>query len=89
MGADFCLFGKSVNGQVINFDGLAPPKSAALLAAPGVLNPTAFYACINILHVLTRGGARTPKTQGILGHVGVMLAHFSLLGGFFSFLADS
>ena len=24
-------------------------KSAALLAAPGVLNPTAFYACINIL----------------------------------------
>ena len=25
------------------------PKSAALLAAPGVLEPTAFYACINIL----------------------------------------
>ena len=24
-------------------------KSAALLAAPGVLEPTAFYACINIL----------------------------------------
>ena len=24
-------------------------KSAALLAAPGVLNPTAFYVCINIL----------------------------------------
>ena len=27
-------------------------KSAALLAAPGVLDPTAFYACINILHFL-------------------------------------
>ena len=31
-------------------------KSAALLAAPGVLDPTAFYACINILLFLTRGG---------------------------------
>ena len=27
-------------------------KSAALLAAPGVLDPTAFYACINILLLL-------------------------------------
>ena len=25
-------------------------KSAALLAAPGVLNPTAFYACVDMLH---------------------------------------
>ena len=29
-----------------------------------MLNPTAFYACINILHVLTRGRPRSPKTQG-------------------------
>ena len=28
-------------------------KSAALLAAPGVLNPTAFYACLNILLFLS------------------------------------
>ena len=28
-------------------------KSAALLAAPGVLEPTAFYACMNILLFLS------------------------------------
>ena len=38
-----------------DFGGSWASKSAALLAAPGVLEPTAFYACINILHVLTRG----------------------------------
>ena len=64
-------------------------KSAALLAAPGVLNPTAFYACINILHVLTRGSQDLPNSKVRPGHVGPMLAHFSLWGGFFSFLAGS
>ena len=32
-----------------HFGGSWASKSAALLAAPGVLDPTAFYACINIL----------------------------------------
>ena len=64
-------------------------KSAALLAAPGVLKPTAFYACINILFGCTKGRPRSPKTQEILGSVGLMLAHFSLLGVFFSLLVGS
>ena len=59
-------------------------KSAALLAAPGVLEPTAFYACINILHFLTRGGGAGPEFSPKLIYVGAMLAHFSLLGAFFS-----
>ena len=64
-------------------------KSAALLAAPGVLNPIAFYACINILHFLTRGGQDLPNSQVRPGHVEAMLAQFSLLGAFFSLLAGS
>ena len=35
-----------------------PPRSAALLAAPGVLDPTAFYACINILLLIALGEAK-------------------------------
>ena len=57
-------------------------KSAALLAAPGVLNPTAFLACINILHVLTRGGGYFKIVPEILpswDYVGT----FSVLGRFF------
>ena len=38
-------------------------KSAALLAAPGVLNPTAFYACINILLCMLKGRPAPPKTE--------------------------
>ena len=60
-------------------------KSAALLAAPGVLNPTALYACLNILLFLPQGRPRSPKTQphggrnsACWGHVGVMLAHFAV-----------
>ena len=34
----------------LNFGRVWDFKSAALLAAPGVLDPTAFYACINMLH---------------------------------------
>ena len=49
-------------------------KSAALLAAPGVLDPTAFFACINILHVLTRGGPFLRNPNPNLRHVGTMLA---------------
>ena len=45
-------------------------KSAALLAAPGVLDPTAFYACINILHVLTRGGQELLKWRSKLPLLG-------------------
>ena len=37
----------------IDFGGSWGSKSAALLAAPGVLNPTAFFACINILLFLS------------------------------------
>ena len=51
-----------------------PSKSAALLAAPGVSNPTAFYACINILHFLSRGGP-----QGVPGRPKAG-QNFSMLG---------
>ena len=71
------------------FGKVSASKSAALLAAPGVLKPTAFYACINILLFLTRGGAKTPKSRPKLVYVGTMLAHFSLWGGLSSLLADS
>ena len=61
-------------------------KSAALLAAPGVLDPTAFYACINILLCMLQGRPGSPKTHqnrgqnfSSWGHVGIMLALFSLL----------
>ena len=45
-------------------------KSAALLAAPGVLKPTEFYACINILLFLTRGGHRDPAWRSKLRMLG-------------------
>ena len=45
-----CCFSTSIfSGFGLNFGGSWASKSAALLAAPGVLEPTAFYACINIL----------------------------------------
>ena len=67
-------------------------KSAALLAAPGVLKPTAFYACINILLFLTRGGPGVPRPSSMevqTPHVGAMLAHFSLLVAFLFVLGRS
>ena len=45
-------------------------KSAALLAAPGVLDPTAFFACINILDFLTRGSQTVPKYRSKLRLLG-------------------
>ena len=68
-------------------------KSAALLAAPGVLKPTEFYACFNILRVLTRGRPRSPKTQGrsrpCWGHVGSFFALGRLFCALGWFLSDS
>ena len=66
--------------------------------ARGVLDPVTgflsfiFFACINILHVLTRGGQEFPrptKIEAKIFQIGSMLAHFSLLGDFFSLLAGS
>ena len=72
----------------LNFGPSWASKSAALLAAPGVLEPTAFYACINILLCMLKGGARSSEirvqTSGMLGQVGTMLAYFSVLGVFVS-----
>ena len=57
-----CCFLTSIfSGFGLDFGGSWTSKSAALLAAPGVLEPTAFYACINILHFLTRGGPGVPR----------------------------
>ena len=57
-----CCFATSVfSSSGLDFGASWASKSAALLAAPGVLNPTAFYACINILHFLTRGWEKIPK----------------------------
>ena len=59
-----CCFLTSVfSGFGVDFGASWPPKSAALLAAPGVLEPTAFYACINILLFLTRGGQGLAKPR--------------------------
>ena len=48
-----------------------------------MLNRIAFYACFNILHVLTRGKPQSPKTQGrsrpCWGHVGTFFALGRLL----------
>ena len=57
-----CCFSTSIfSGFGLDFKRSWASKSAALLAAPGVLDPTAFYACINILHFLTRGGQGVPR----------------------------
>ena len=52
-------------------------KSAALLAAPGVLNPTAFITCIKILLLLSRGGGEASI------HGGQNLAMLGLCRHFF------
>ena len=80
-----CWFLTSIfGGSGLDFGGSWASKSAALLAAPGVLDPTAFYACINILLGNALVGVRPAKievkTWPCWGHVGAMLAHFSLLG---------
>ena len=51
-----------------------------------MLDPTAFYAWINILHFLTRGGPTLPKMEPTARHVGPMLAHFSLLCAFWAYV---
>ena len=57
-----CCFLTSIFSRFgLDFGASWASKSAALLAAPGVLKPTAFYACINILHFLTRGWEKIPK----------------------------
>ena len=63
--------------------------SAALLAAPGVLNPFALYTCLEYCLDFLRGGQDAPKWRSKPPHVGSMLALFSLLGAFFSFLDAS
>ena len=45
----YCLSTIIFSGFGVHFGSSWASKSAALLAAPGVLDPTAFYACINIL----------------------------------------
>ena len=45
----WCFLTSIFSGFGLDFGRSWACKSAALLAAPGVLNPTAFYACINIL----------------------------------------
>ena len=45
-----CFLTSTFWGIGLDFGASWASKSAALLAAPGVLDPTAFYACINILH---------------------------------------
>ena len=69
-----CCFSTSIFwGSGLDFGASWVSKSAALLAAPGVLKPTAFYACINILLFLTRGGQNSEiqaKTGVCWDHVG-------------------
>ena len=64
-------------------------KSAALLAAPGVLNPTARNAFITCCFGLTLGGAKPAKiqaeTSACWGHVGTFFGLgrlFVVLGWF-------
>ena len=64
-------------------------KSAALLAAPGVLDPTAFLPSLTYCFSFLRGGQIEPNSRVELGLVGSMLGHFSVLGAFFSILAGS
>ena len=74
-------------------------KSAAPLVAPGVLDPTSFYAWINILHFLTRGRGQNQIGGGKLAmlgpcndDVGAVRAHFLIFGAawaYFTLLAAS
>ena len=68
-------------------------KSAALLAAPGVLDPTACFACLNILHVLPSGRPTTskmePRTDVCWAHVGTFFALGSLFFALGRFLSAS
>ena len=60
-------------------ESLGPPRSAALLAAPGVLDPTAFFTCIHILLCLLRGGQNfqiLDQMASCWHYVGIMLPHF-------------
>ena len=70
-------------------EGLAPPKSAALLAAPGVLEPTAFMLALTDCFSCLRGSQSGPNSKVDLAIVEAMLAQFSLLGAFFSLMAGS
>ena len=56
--------------------------SAALLAAPGVLNPTAFFSALKYCMLKRRsvGNLIEFRPGPCWGYVGPMLAHFSLLG---------
>ena len=66
-----CCFSTSIfSGFGLDFGASWASKSAALLAAPGVLDPTVLYACINILHFLTRGGPTVPKCRSKLRMLG-------------------
>ena len=68
-----CFLTPIFSGFGLDLGGSWASKSAALLAAPGVLDATAFYACINILLFLPRGG-ETFKMEPKPPHVGAMLA---------------
>ena len=77
-----CCFPTSVfQGFGFDFGASWVSKSTALLAAPGVLNPTAFHACINILLLNALGEANGAKngaqTWANSVYVGTMLAYFS------------
>ena len=58
-------------------------KSAALLAAPGVLDPTAIYSCITILHFLPRGGQRRPTWTPNLAMLAICWHIFRSWASFF------
>ncbi len=87
-----CCFSTSIfSGFGVDFGRSWASKSAALLAAPGVLDPTAFYACLNILLGHTLGGAPSSKIQAKTGEVRLMLtawgAVLALCWHFFRFFS--
>ena len=56
-------------------------QSGTLLAAPAVLDPTAFLLALTYCFACFRGGPSLQNPGPNPGHVGAMLAHFSVLAG--------
>ena len=71
------------SGFGLDFGASWASKSAALLAAPGMLNPTAFFACLYILHVLTWGGQNLPAWRSKLRMLGPCWRIFRSRASFF------
>ena len=62
-----------MGGSASILEPLGPPSPPRCAAASGVLDPTAFYACIKYCSNYLRGGQDCPKPRPSGAYVGAML----------------